>query len=127
MIDVTVKNHTREHELLKEAVVEGMQEKKAHDIAVIDLRNIKNAVADFFVVCTATSDTQADAIADSIEHEVGKELGDKPWHNERGIKKDWILLDYVNVVAHVFLREKRTFYNLEGLWGDADITHIPDL
>lgn len=125
MINVTVKNPT--YEVLKEAVVEGMQEKKAHNISVLDLRSIPNAVADFFVIGTATSDTQADAIADSVEHEVRKELGEMPWHNERGIKKDWILLDYVNVVAHVFLREKRMFYNLEGLWGDADITHLPDL
>ncbi len=106
-------------EKLSQAVVRGMQEKKASDIVLMDLRNVKNAVADFFVLCTGNSDTQIDAIAESVDEQVTKEMEEEPWHQEGKDNKEWMLIDYVNVVAHIFRREKREFYALETLWGDA--------
>ena len=111
-------------EKLSEAVVRGMQEKKASDIVVLDLRNVKNAVADFFVVCSGSSDTQIDAIADSVDEEVYKEINENPWHQEGRSNIEWVLIDYVDVVAHIFNRDKRHFYSIEKLWGDAEIISV---
>ena len=113
-------------EKLSEAIVKGMQEKKAADIVVMDLRKVKNAVADFFVVCSGSSDKQLDAIADSIDEEVFKALKENPWHVEGKNNKEWMLLDYTDVVAHVFRKDRREFYALERLWGDAEITEVDD-
>lgn len=111
-------------EALSKIVVQGMQERKAQDITILDLTNVKNAVADFFVVCSATSDTQADSISESIEKFVYKETKEDVWMKEGTNNKEWILMDYVNVVAHVFKTEVRERYNLENLWGDAKIIEI---
>ena len=111
-------------ETLSGVIVKGMQEKKASDIVVMDLRKIKNAVADFFVICSGNSDKQLDAISDSIDAEVFKKFQENPWHTEGKNNKGWMLLDYINVVAHVFRKDRREFYALERLWGDADITEI---
>ncbi|HET6540685.1 MAG TPA: ribosome silencing factor [Chryseolinea sp.] len=111
-------------ETLSGVIVKGMQEKKASDIVVMDLRKIKNAVADFFVICSGNSDKQLDAISDSIDAEVFKKFQENPWHTEGKNNKEWMLLDYINVVAHVFRKDRREFYALERLWGDADITEI---
>lgn len=111
-------------EILSEWVVEGMLEKKAHDVVVMDLREVKHAVADYFVLCSGNSDTQIDAISTSIEEEIHKRSKQNPWKREGQQNREWILLDYVDVVAHVFDKEKRQFYGLEELWGDAKITRI---
>ena len=111
-------------ETLSGVIVKGMQEKKASDIVVMDLRRIKNAVADFFVICSGNSDKQLDAISDSIDAEVYKKFQENPWHTEGKNNKEWMLLDYINVVAHVFRKDRRSYYALERLWGDADITEI---
>ena len=111
-------------ETLSDVIVKGMQEKKASDIVVMDLRKIKNAVADFFVICSGNSDKQLDAISDSIDAEVFKKFHENPWHTEGKNNKEWMLLDYINVVAHVFRKDRRAFYALERLWGDADITEV---
>jgi ribosome-associated protein len=113
-----------ESQTLSEMVVEGMLEKKANDIKIMDLRKVKNAVADYFVICSGNSETQIDAIADSIEEEVFKKSQQNPWKKEGKQNKEWILIDYVNVVAHVFKKDKRKFYALEELWGDAIITSV---
>jgi ribosome-associated protein len=113
-----------ESEQLKDNVILGMLEKKAKEIVCIDLRNVKNAVADFFVVCHADSKTHIDAIARSVEEFVYKKQGEDPLHKEGFTNSEWILLDYVTVVAHVFLQEKREFYGIERLWADADIRKI---
>ncbi|GAA0890475.1 ribosome silencing factor [Fulvivirga kasyanovii] len=113
-------------EKLSHAVVRGMQEKKASNIVIMDLREVKNAIADFFVVCSGNSDTQLDAIADSVDEVVSKELHQDPWHQEGKNNKEWMLLDYVDVVAHIFKKDKREFYALENLWGDAKIETIDD-
>ena len=115
-------NELLSSEQLSEVVVKGMQEMKAEDIVLMDLRNVKNAVADFFVICSGNSDTHIDAIAESVDHEVNKTDGQNPWHREGQSNKIWVLLDYVDVVVHVFNQENREFYALESLWGDAKIT-----
>lgn len=109
---------------LSELVVHGMLEKKAEDVVVMDLRKVKHAVADYFVLCSGNSDTQLEAIADSVEDEVKKQAHQNPWKREGRQQREWILIDYVDVVVHVFKREKRAFYGLEELWGDATIQHI---
>ncbi|GAB3334492.1 ribosome silencing factor [Larkinella ripae] len=108
-------------EELCKLVVKGMQEKKAVDIVVMDLRDVKNAISDYFVICSGTSDTQIDAIADSVEEEVFKTSQANPWHEEGKMNREWILLDYVDVVVHIFKKDRRVFYDLEQLWGDAEI------
>jgi ribosome-associated protein len=113
-------------EKLSETIVRGMQEKKATHIVVMDLRKVKNAVADFFVICSGNSDRQLDAIADSVDEEVYKALKENPWHTEGKNNKEWMLLDYIDVVVHVFRKDRREFYALERLWGDADIKEIAD-
>jgi len=111
-------------EKLSQYIVKGMQEKKAAGIVVMDLRKVRNAVADFFVICSGNSDKQLDAIAESVDDEVYKGLKENPWHTEGKNNKEWLLLDYSNVVAHIFKKEHRNFYSLEKLWGDAEITEI---
>jgi len=111
-------------EQLADNVVFGMQEKKAEDIVTINLKNIKNSIADYFIICHCESRTQAQAIADSVEEQVYKKSGESAWHKEGRENSEWILLDYSNVVVHIFLRDKREFYGLERLWGDAEIKHI---
>lgn len=116
-----------ETKLLHELVIEGMQERKAEDIVVIDLRSIGNSVADFFVLCTGNSDTQVEAIATSVEKHVYKIKKESPRHVEGKNTGEWVLIDYVDVIAHVFKQDKRDFYHLESLWGDAKVTSIPNL
>jgi len=111
---------------LQELIVEGMKDRKAKNIAVLDLRNVKNALADFFIVCSGTSDTQVDSIADSVEEKVWKGIKQNPFHKEGRTNREWILLDYTDIVVHVFKQEKRKFYALEELWGDAQILYVPD-
>jgi ribosome-associated protein len=120
-------NELLSSEQLSEVVVKGMQEMKAEDIVLMDLRNVKNAVADFFVICSGNSDTHIDAIAESVDHEVNKTDGQNPWHREGQNNKIWVLLDYVDVVVHVFNQENREFYALESLWGDAKITSYDEV
>ncbi|HXA02182.1 MAG TPA: ribosome silencing factor [Cytophagaceae bacterium] len=109
---------------LVDLIVKGMQEVKAIDITVMDLREIKNSIADYFVICSGNSNTQIDAIAESVDKEVYKAIKQNPWHKEGKENKEWILIDYVDVVAHVFNKDRREFFSLEELWGDATITHI---
>jgi ribosome-associated protein len=117
-----LKNH--EAESLRDAVVEGMQEKKAKEIVCIDLRTIKNAVADFFVICHADSKTHVDTIARSVEEFVFKKQDEEAFHREGYENSEWILLDYLTVVAHIFQHEQREFYGIERLWADAEIHRI---
>ena len=111
-------------ESLSKVIVEGMLEKKATDVLVMDLRGINGAFADFFILCNGNSDTQVDAISDSIEEYVEKHIDERVWRKEGHKNKEWILLDFVDVVANVFKKETRSFYNLEQLWGDAKLNYI---
>jgi ribosome-associated protein len=123
---MTKKKKQADSEKLSKAVVSGMQEKKASDIVVMDLRGIKSAVADFFIVCSGGSDKQLEAIASSVDQEVYKKLKENPWQMEGKSNKEWVILDYINVVVHIFRKDRRQFYSLERLWGDAKITQIED-
>jgi ribosome-associated protein len=113
--------------VLCDAIVEGMQENKAKDIVVLDLRGIDSAVTDFFVICSGESNVQVDGIANTVQRYTRKELQERPWHQEGKTNSEWILLDYVSVVAHIFYKDARTFYDIEDLWSDAKRTNIPDL
>jgi len=115
-----------ESDILADLIVKGMQEKKATDIVVLNLKSLKNAVSDYFVICSANSDSQLEAIAKSVEEEVYKIAKEDPWQSEGRLNREWILLDYVSVVVHIFLKDKRQFYALEELWGDAQIKQIAD-
>lgn len=117
-------NHTSEQ--LVEAVVNGMLERKAQEITIIDLKNITTAVCSYFVICHGSSNTQVEAIAESVGMEAQTKLNDRPTHVEGAQLAEWILLDYVDVVVHVFQEESRRFYNLEELWADAEISTVKE-
>lgn len=112
--------------ILCDQIVKGMQEKKAHHVVKLDMRGVKGASTDFFIICHADNDRQVEAIANSVEDEVHKAVGEWPWHREGLENCEWVLLDYINVVVHVFLRDKREFYGIEELWGDAAQTSYED-
>lgn len=109
---------------LLDSIIDGMQEKKAKNITVLNLSKLENRIADYFVICDADSNTHVNAIADSVEETVVKQTGEKPYHSEGQQNGEWILIDYINIVVHVFLKETREYYNIEGLWGDAEIQTI---
>ena len=108
-------------------IIKGIEEVKGNDIDILDLREIDTAVCDYFVICSGSSNTQVNAIVNSVQKLVSKELKDKPWHIEGSDNAEWVLMDYVSIVVHVFQKEIREYYNIEGLWGDAKITKIANL
>lgn len=114
-------------QILCDTIVEGMQENKANDIVVLDLREIESAVCDFFVICSGDSSTQVDGICNSVARYTRENLSEKPWKLEGKNNSEWILMDYVSVVAHVFYKETRTFYDIEDLWADGKRTDIPNI
>jgi ribosome-associated protein len=120
------KNAPESSRVLADTVIAGMQEVKGHEIICLDLRKIPHAIADFFVICHGNSHTQVDALARSIERETELKLNESPWHKEGLTNSEWVLLDYGDVVAHVFYRESRSFYGLEDLWADAGIEKIEE-
>jgi len=105
-------------------IIGGIEEVKGKEITILDLREIDNTVCDYFIVCEGTSNTQVNAIVNSIQKQVSKILKDKPWHIEGSDNAEWILMDYVNVVVHVFQKHIREYYDIESLWGDAKTTQI---
>ncbi|MEE3112467.1 MAG: ribosome silencing factor [Bacteroidota bacterium] len=106
---------------LSKFIASCMNENKAEDIKILNLKKINNSVTDYFILCTGKSTTQIGAIADIIEKKVSKKFNEKPWKKEGKINKEWILIDFVNVVVHIFQENKRSLYNLEKLWGDAKL------
>ncbi|MBD3723821.1 MAG: ribosome silencing factor [Flavobacteriaceae bacterium] len=105
-------------------IIKGIEDVKGADIDILDLREIENTVCDYFIICNGNSNTQVVAISNSIQKAVSKELHEKPWHIEGTENAEWVLMDYVNIVVHVFQKHVREFYNIESLWGDAKITSI---
>lgn len=105
-------------------IIKGIEDVKGNDIDILDLREIDNTVSDYYIICNGNSNTQVNAIVNSIQKVVSKELKDKPWHVEGSDNAEWVLMDYVSIVVHVFQKEIREYYNIEGLWGDAKITSI---
>ncbi|WP_339629438.1 ribosome silencing factor [uncultured Maribacter sp.] len=105
-------------------IIQGVDEVKGQNINLLDLREIENTVCDYFIICNGTSNTHVNAIVGSIQKTVSKAIQDKPWHVEGEDNAEWVLMDYVNVVVHVFQKQVREFYDIEGLWGDAKFTTI---
>lgn len=109
---------------LADIIIEAIKEKKGNEIVVLNLKNVPNAVSDYFIVCSGDSSTQVAAIANSIDDTVKKTLNENPWHKEGFQNAEWILMDYVTVVVHIFQPEARNFYRIEKLWSDAEIKVI---
>ena len=105
-------------------ILSGIEDVKGKEINILDLRALENTVCDYFIICEGTSNTQVNAIVNSIQKKVSKELKDKPWHIEGSENAEWVLMDYVNVVVHVFQKHIRQYYDIESLWGDAKTTVI---
>lgn len=118
------KKSSNVHVAILNVVTHAIQEKKGNNIQILDLKKIPSAITDYFILVSGGSDTQLDAIADSIEMEVKETLNEKPLSKEGSSKDGWLILDYFSIVIHLFLPQKRDFYNLEELWGDAKITTI---
>ncbi|MFD2697364.1 ribosome silencing factor [Mesonia sediminis] len=111
-------------DLLLTHIIKGIEDVKGNDIVLMDLREIENTVCDYFVICSGNSNTQVNAIVNSIQKVVSKSLKDKPWHIEGTDNAEWVLMDYVDIVVHVFQKQTREFYDIESLWGDAKTTAI---
>ena len=109
----------KETDLLITQIIKGIEDVKGQEIEILDLRKIENTVCDYFIICNGTSNTQVNAIVNSIQKVVSKSIHEKPWHVEGYNNAEWVLLDYVHVVVHVFQKHIREFYDIEGLWGDA--------
>lgn len=118
------KTEVSESQLLARELAELTLSKKASDVKILDLRGL-TTITDFFVVCTAHSDTQVKAVADAVT-EGAKKMGEHAWHKEGMSQKSWVLLDYVDVVVHIFLKDTREFYRIEKLWGDAPVEEVHD-
>ncbi|WP_333809624.1 ribosome silencing factor [Flavobacterium sp.] len=117
------KKNTNNDDLLA-LIIKGIEDVKGNDINILDLRDIENTVCDYFVICNGNSNTQVNAIVGSVQKVVSKELKEKPWHVEGEQNGEWVLMDYVSIVVHVFQKHIREYYNIESLWGDAKITTI---
>ncbi|HEY5687795.1 MAG TPA: ribosome silencing factor [Yeosuana sp.] len=117
------KEHISADQLIS-VIISSIEDVKGNEISILDLRDIENTVCDYFIICEGTSNTQVNAISNSIQKKVSKELKDHPWHVEGADNAEWILLDYVNVVVHVFQKHIRDYYDIESLWGDAKTTII---
>jgi ribosome-associated protein len=109
-------------EALVDAIVKGLDDRKAKEIVCLDLREIKNTICDYFVVCHGDSNTHVAGLLRAVEEQTLKDLKEKPWHVEGSENAEWILLDYVNVVVHIFQKDAREFYKIEDLWADAVVT-----
>ena len=121
------KKEIKTAEIFADVVIKGLQEVKGVNIVKVDLSDIENAICTNFIICTGTSSTHVSSLANSAEKEVKTTLDEKPWKREGFGNSEWVILDYVNTVVHVFQEEARNFYNLDGLWADAKITKIKDL
>jgi ribosome-associated protein len=121
-----MKKRPDEADVLLKNIVKGIFEKKGWEVLKIDLRKLENRIADYFVICHGSSVTQVDSICDSVEDTVRKKTGEKPLHVEGLENCFWVLIDYGNVIVHIFLEEYRNFYSLESLWADAKIEAMED-
>jgi ribosome-associated protein len=106
-------------DLLITQIIKGIEEVKGQDVEILDLRELENTVTDYFIICNGTSNTQVKAIVNSVQKTVSKAIQEKPWHIEGNDNAEWVLMDFVHVVVHVFQKHIREFYDIEGLWGDA--------
>ena len=114
----------RKSDVLVKAIIDSIKQHKGKEVVCLDLRKIETAVCDFFIICHGTSNTHIASIAENVRKEISKQMKEKPWHTEGEANKEWVLMDYFNVVVHIFNKEKRDFYKLENLWADANIKYI---
>ena len=114
----------RKSDVLAKAIIEAIKQHKGKEVVSLDLREIETAICDFFIICHGTSNTHIASIAENVRKEISKQMKEKPWHTEGEANKEWVLMDYFNVVVHIFNKEKRDFYKLENLWADANIKYI---
>ena len=114
----------KKSDFLAKAIIKAMKQHKGKEVVSLDLREIETAICDFFIICHGTSSTHLSSIVDNVRKDVSKLLKEKPWHIEGESNKEWILMDYFDVVVHIFNQEKRNFYKLENLWADAQIKYI---
>ena len=105
--------------ILLENIVNAIQDVKGKKIISLDLRKIDSAICKYFVICTGSSNTHVSAIEGSIKKSIAKDTGEKPWHVEGNNKGEWVLMDYSDIVVHIFQEKIREFYNIEDFWGDA--------
>jgi len=122
-INLMANKETNNDQLIAQ-IIKGIEEVKGNNIDILDLREIENTVCDYFIICNGTSNTQVNAIVNSVQKTVSKALQDKPWHIEGSENAEWVLMDYVSVVVHVFQKHIREYYDIESLWGDAKATSI---
>jgi ribosome-associated protein len=108
----------------RELIIEAIQEKKGHQILSIDLSLVENAICECFIICHGESNTQVGAISDSIERKLKEEAGIRAHHVEGLQNSQWVLMDYFDILVHVFLEEYRSFYALEDLWADGKVTKV---
>jgi len=125
MIKQTSKKNKNTTKLV-EAAIEGLFKKKGLSVVSLDLTKIENSVCKYFIICHGDSDRQVESLADSVMETVLEEAGEKVWHKEGFDKATWILLDYADVVIHIFQKEYRDLYKLEELWADAILTQHED-
>ena len=118
------KTMRRESDVLAKVIIKVIKQHKGKEVVSLDLREIETAICDFFIICHGTSSTHLSSIVDNVRKDVSKLMKEKPWHTEGESNKEWILMDYFDVVVHVFNQEKRDFYKLENLWADAQIKYI---
>ena len=118
---MTKNRKSNESTYISEIIIHGLQEKKGNEIVRVDLRKINSSVTDYFVICHADSAPQIQAIAKSVEDEAFKALKQSPWRKEGETQGEWVLLDFVDVVVHIFRTDVRQHYGIEDLWGDAEV------
>jgi ribosome-associated protein len=116
--------HISDPDELITLIIAGIEDIKGQNISVLDLRSIENSVCDYFVICDGNSNTQVNAIVNCIQKKVSKSAHEKPYQIEGEDNAEWVLMDYINIVVHVFQKHKREYYAIENLWGDAKITEI---
>jgi len=114
----------KKSDVLTNTIIESIKEHKGKEVISLNLKNIETAVCDFFIICHGTSNTHISSIVQNVRKDVSKLLQEKPWHIEGENNQEWILMDYFDVVVHIFNKEKRDFYKLENLWADAQIKYI---
>ena len=111
---------------VNDVIIQSIKDKKGENIVSIDLRNIPDTISDYFIICDADNTTQVKAIAEHVMEETQKRLGEKPWHKEGLREMEWVLIDYVNTVVHIFHKPTRKFYQLEELWSDGVVERYDD-
>lgn len=112
---------------MTEMIIEGIRQRKGRQISVVDLSRIESAATGQFIICSGSSTTQVSSIADNVREHLRKQAGIKPYNYDGYQNSQWIIIDYGDILVHVFLPDTRRLYNLEELWNDATITEVPDL